>query len=118
MHKTGAPVETGACPEIVPEELGLALAGAADRDKATFYQPTAKQIEFHTAGATARERLFLAGNQLGKTTAGAYELAFHLTGRYPEWWEGRRFGGPVVAWAAGVTAESTRDNPQRLLLGM
>ena len=30
-----------------------------------------------------RERLFLAGNQLGKTLAGGAEWAMHLTGRYP-----------------------------------
>lgn len=121
MSETGAPPDSGAGPEtapaIAPPEMEVTFFGAANSDKATFYQPTAKQLEFHAAGATARERLFLAGNQLGKTTAGAFELAYHLTGRYPDWWEGRRFEGPVVAWTAGVMAESTRDNPQRLLLG-
>lgn len=81
------------------------------------YSPYPKQAEFHTAGAAARERLFLAGNQVGKTLAGASELSFHATGLYPLWWAGRRWNRPVVAWAAGITAESTRDNPQRLLLG-
>ena len=64
-----------------------------------------------------RERLFMAGNQLGKTLAGGMEIAMHLTGLYPEWWEGRRFDGPTRGWAAGVTGESTRDNPQRILVG-
>lgn len=41
----------------------------------------------------------------------------HLTGRYPDWWEGREFTKPVSMWAAGVTSESTRDNPQRILVG-
>jgi phage terminase large subunit-like protein len=41
----------------------------------------------------------------------------HLTGLYPGWWTGRRFQRPVRMWAAGVTAESTRDNPQRVLIG-
>ncbi len=59
----------------------------------------------------------MAGNQLGKTKAGAAEWAMHLTGRYPAWWEGRRFDRPVRLWAAGVTGVSTRDNPQRLLVG-
>lgn len=59
----------------------------------------------------------MAGNQLGKTLAGGYEWAMHMTGRYPDWWVGRRFDHPVAFWAAGVTAESTRDNPQRILLG-
>jgi phage terminase large subunit-like protein len=91
--------------------------GGSDRPPPAAYKPYPKQAEFHAAGASARERLFLAGNQLGKTLAGATELSFHLTGRYPTWWTGRRWARPVVAWAAGVTAESTRDNPQRLLLG-
>lgn len=87
------------------------------RRSLTEYRPYAKQAEFHAAGARYRERLFMAGNQLGKTKAGAAEWAMHLTGRYPDWWEGRRFDRPVRLWAAGVTGESTRDNPQRLLIG-
>jgi phage terminase large subunit-like protein len=59
----------------------------------------------------------MAGNQLGKTLAGGAEWAMHLTGRYPDWWAGKRFGKPVRMWAAGVTGESTRDNPQRVLVG-
>lgn len=81
------------------------------------YRPYTKQRLFHEAGAKHRERAFLAGNQLGKTVAGGSEAAMHLTGRYPSWWEGKRFFEPVRGWAAGVTSESTRDNPQRILLG-
>lgn len=59
----------------------------------------------------------MAGNQLGKTLAAGMEAAMHLTGDYPEHWPGRHWGRAVVGWAAGVTGESTRDNPQRILLG-
>jgi hypothetical protein len=55
------------------------------------YRPYAKQREFHAAGASARARLLMAGNQLGKTIAGGFEAAMHATGRYPGWWQGRRF---------------------------
>lgn len=82
-----------------------------------FYQPYPKQAAFHELGATMRERLFMAGNQLGKTLAGSMEAAYHATGLYPEWWKGRRFDRPTNGWASGVTSESTRDNPQRLLMG-
>ena len=44
---------------------------------------------------------------------GGYELALHLTGRYPEWWPGHRFDRPIEAWAAGKTNETTRDIIQR-----
>ena len=41
----------------------------------------------------------------------------HLTGRYPDWWDGQTFEKPTIMWASGVTGESTRDNPQRILVG-
>ena len=79
------------------------------------YKPYAKQKSFHNA--IARERMFLAGNQIGKTYCSANEIAYHLTGLYPTWWTGRKFDAPTVGWAAGVTSESTRDTLQRLLVG-
>lgn len=81
------------------------------------YAPYAKQREFHAAGKVHHERLFMAGNQLGKTIAGGAEWAMHATGRYPDWWEGQTFEKPPILWASGVTGESTRDNPQRILVG-
>src|ERR1700691_5673746 len=71
------------------------------------YRPYSKQKEFHEAGKTYRERLLMAGNQLGKTLAAGSESAMHATGLYPDWWPGRRFDHPIAAWAAGVTGEST-----------
>ena len=87
------------------------------QNKLPAYRPYARQKEFHDAGLHHRERLFMAGNQLGKTWAGGFECAMHMTGRYPDWWQGRRYVRPVRLWAASITAESTRDNPQRILLG-
>ncbi len=81
------------------------------------YRPYSKQAEFHAAGKTHRERLLMAGNQLGKTLSAGAEVAMHLTGRYPTWWQGYEFNKPKPWWVAGVTSESTRDNPQRILLG-
>lgn len=59
----------------------------------------------------------MAGNQLGKTVAGGAEVAIHLTGQYPDYWQGAVFDRPTKFWASGVTGESTRDNPQRILVG-
>lgn len=81
------------------------------------YAPYPKQAEFHAAGATYRERLFMAGNQLGKTYSGAAEAAIHATGDYPSWWTGRRFQRPIRAWVGSETSEVTRDGAQRLLVG-
>jgi phage terminase large subunit-like protein len=78
----------------------------------------AKHLEFFAAGIRFRERCMLAANRVGKTEGvGGYELTLHLTGRYPDWWQGRRFDRPVKAWAAGDTAKTVRDILQRKLLG-
>jgi len=59
----------------------------------------------------------MASNQTGKTFPASREAAYHATGRYPDDWKGFRFNRPNVGWVAGISAEQTRDNPQRLLLG-
>jgi phage terminase large subunit-like protein len=92
-------------------------ARRAARTKLSRYNPYRKQREFHAAGRTARERLLLASNRFGKSECGAAEMAIHLTGRYPSWWDGKRFEKPIRAWAAGVTSESTRDVVQEKLIG-
>ncbi len=101
--------------------LEKALLAEQDRrrsaNKLAHYRPYPKQKLFHNSGLTSSERLLRAGNQQGKTHAGAMELAMHLTGRYPAWWQGRRFIHAIDAWAACDTGETTRDNPQRALLG-
>ncbi len=89
---------------------------AASRNRLGVYKPYTKQLEFHAAGLIYRERLLMAANQVGKTLSASAEIAMHLTGRYPDWWEGH-IARPGAWWCAGVTSESTRDNPQRLLLG-
>jgi phage terminase large subunit-like protein len=77
-----------------------------------------KHLSFFRAGATARERLFMAANRVGKTEgAGGVEITYHLTGEYPHWWEGRRFYRPTKWWAAGNTAKTTRDIIQNKLMG-
>src|SRR5262245_59749201 len=86
-------------------------------DRLKYYKPYPKQQAVHAAGALQRERLFMAANRCGKTLCGAAEMAMHLTGRYSDWWGGKRFPGAVRAWAAGVTSETTRDVVQEKLIG-
>ena len=102
-------------------ELERRLAAEASRRIAenalAHYQPYAKQAEFHVAGAKYRERLLCAANQSGKSLAGGMETAMHATGRYPDWWKGKRFSKPTIGWGAGTTNETTRDTIQRILVG-
>lgn len=101
-------------------ELAKLLAEKQRRrreNRLTDYRPYARQMEFHAAGGRHRERLLMAGNQLGKTYCGASEVAMHLTGMYPGWWPGRRWDRPTRWWAGSKTGEVTRDGAQRYLVG-
>src|SRR6478736_4622218 len=80
-------------------ELVTEIARRQRTNKLRFYRPYANQIAFHESGSSFSERLFMAGNQLGKTIAGGAEWAMHLTGRYPDWWKGATFDKPTVMWA-------------------
>lgn len=108
---------------LAPDELRAVEADLAElerrraHDRLAYYEPYPKQQEFHAAGATYRERLFMAGNQLGKTWSGAAEAAMHLTGRYPAWWRGRRFERPTVGYVGSDRSELLRDGAQRVLFG-
>ena len=104
-------------PSLLLKILEQEIAHRKARNRLRDYAPYPKQAEFHEAGARYRERLFLAGNRVGKTQGGAAEVAIHLSGRYPPWWVGKRFTKPIRAWAAGVTGESTRDVVQAKLIG-
>ena len=76
-----------------------------------------KHMEHIAQGNNFRERLILAANRVGKTELGCYEDALHLTGLYPDWWQGKRFKKPVNVLVAGETAKLTRDSLQIQLLG-
>lgn len=78
------------------------------------YKP---HVEFFKEGAFKRIRAMIAANRIGKTLSGAFEMALHLTGQYPDWWEGRRFKDPILAWTAGDTNITTRNIQQKKLLG-
>ena len=100
-------------------ERAVEIARELERRKSTNrlldYKPYDYQIKFHNSNAT--QRLLMAGNRVGKSLSGAMEMAIHLTGKYPDWWEGRKFGRPIRAWAGGVSNETTRDVCQKELVG-
>ena len=100
-------------------EQAVKIAKELEQRKATNrmseYKPYKYQIKFHNA--KAQQRLLMAGNRIGKSFSGAMEMAYHVTGLYPTWWEGKRFNRPIRAWAGGVSNETTRDVCQKELIG-
>lgn len=110
---------------VTPDALRLAFV-ANFRNRSRGYFPDRgrlrrelypKHLEFFEAGRSRRARGLISGNQVGKSTAGAYETSVHLTGQYPHWWNGKRFDHPIKAWAAGLSTPKVRDSVQLELMG-
>lgn len=87
-------------------------------NKLKWFSPYEWQKKLCNSTKEHRQCLAMTANQIGKSTIGAYITAIHLTGRYPSWWEGRRFMKPVYSWAAGVSNDTTRDIMQAELFGL
>jgi phage terminase large subunit-like protein len=93
-----------------------------DTHKLLYYKPYDFQKNYHNAIGYKTElpatlKGLMAANQIGKSTCGGFETALHLTGLYPDWWEGVRFTKPIN-WVCGTsTNDTTRDILQKELLG-
>ena len=96
-------------------ELAKELKYREEHNRLKYYAPYDYQLDFHKA--SGNQKLLMAANRIGKSYCGAMEMAIHLTGEYPDWWEGRKWDRPIRAWAGGSSNETTRDILQRELLG-
>lgn len=96
------------------EHPGLVGGGRIKYITPIGYQPI---VDFTVAETSC----YLAGGVIhhntGKTFSAAAEVAFHMTGEYPDWWEGKRFDEPVLVWIGSVTNEASRDICQKELVG-
>lgn len=132
-HNGGPPLDVDAfIAELSDEDVAALLTPMIEHEQAERFtkfkrtfpdegplrrQLYVKHMEFFNAGAAFSERLFMAGNRVGKTVAGTFEVTSHATGLYTDWWTGRRFGHATHGWAAGDTNETTRDIIQKELFG-
>lgn len=82
-----------------------------------YFKPYDWQRDLLGSSGENSQTLLMAANRVGKSFVGAANVAFHATGKYPDWWTGQRWRGPITIWAAGVSAESTRDILQNELVG-
>lgn len=87
-------------------------------NKIHYFVPFQYQRNFMAAGAKHNNRLLSAGNQLGKTYGASYEFAYHITGLYPDDFEGKRIEkAGLVYWAVGIDLQMVVDIQQKALLG-
>ena len=82
-----------------------------------WFKPFEYQKKFFETGANYSRRGMIAANRAGKTIASTYETAYHLTGKYPDDWKGKRWDKPIIAMAAGESWEQVAKTLQSKLLG-
>lgn len=83
-----------------------------------WFTPYPYQRKFMNASKDYLIRYLRAGNRTGKTYGAAAEFAYHITGRYPDWWEGARISGAGhTFWAVGITLDSVATVMQKELFG-
>lgn len=75
------------------------------------------QHRFNAATLDNQSCLLMAANQVGKSRTGCIIDAFHLTGDYPDNWEGHKFKHAPLMWLLGHSGEKTRDLLQHKLFG-
>lgn len=75
------------------------------------------QREYIALTETHQVTGLIASNQTGKTETVCAVVAAHLTGLYPDWWEGKRFEKPPIIAVAGVDSNHNRMVLQDKLFG-
>jgi phage terminase large subunit-like protein len=82
------------------QDLSIEVADDMKYNQLKYFRPFDHQLKFFRTGNSER-RGILAANRIGKTVSTCYETAMHLTGLYPDWWEGYRFDKPITCMVAG-----------------
>lgn len=82
------------------------------------FEPFEYQRKFMAAGKQFKTRYLRAGNRVGKTYGAATEFSYHLTGLYPDWWEGLTVpSSGHTYWCVGVSLDSVAKVLQKELFG-
>ncbi len=83
----------------------------------TRFEPLEHQKRLFEAGAKYKVRATMGGNRSGKTIGGCAETAYHATGCYPDWWNGKRFALPPKIWVCGKSIDKVVKGLQKMLFG-
>lgn len=100
------------------DEVLLQIANLEKYNKLRYFKPYEYQKRFIRAGTSYKQRLMRSGNQTGKTFGAAFEFAYHITGLYPDDWEGERVEGKGhTFWCVGIDLDQTARVIQKALFG-
>lgn len=107
--------------EMNLEELMALIDSIEERQKYNKLEhiiPYEYQKKFMNASKNHRQRFFRCANRVGKSYGCAVEFAYHITGKYPDWFAGDRIeNSGHIYWCIGVDLESTANVLQKELFG-
>lgn len=109
--------EIGSLGEAEAAEIISTLVDEIENYRMFTYEPYPWQSRVHGGLRDNQEVMACAANRVGKTFCGAYEVACHLTGLYPDWWQGYRVDKPCLVWVGSQSTEQLRDVTQKELIG-
>ena len=101
--------------QIKLRDIAMATAEDMRYNQLRYFRPFDHQREFFKTQSTRRG--ILAANRIGKTVSTCAETAMHLTGIYPEWWEGYRYDKSITVMVAGEGWSQVALVLQQELLG-
>lgn len=109
---------------LIPDDMKMEILELLEKreewikyNKLEKFGPYKFQKDFYAASKKYKSRFLCAANRVGKSFSEAAEVAWHLTGLYPDWWEGHKFKKPILLWCVGITGDSTRKVLQKELFG-
>ncbi|HCL5636389.1 TPA: terminase family protein [Klebsiella aerogenes] len=109
----------------IPEDTLIDIKRTVDdytafkaNNKLLYYTPLPYQLKWIEASKHYKQRYLSASNRSGKTYNACMELAAHISGFYPRWWNGMKLEKTGTYWAMGVSHESTCKVLQKELLGV
>lgn len=76
-----------------------------------------KHMDYINATKNQRVCVWLACNRGGKTFTQGTIVAYHATGKYPDWWGGRRFKKCTHILVIGPDYDQLRNGIQKYLIG-
>lgn len=107
------------CPFLLPRKAERFFINSRSFERIIHKIEPFRKGEATCISVDNEDKLFVIENGIvtHNTYSAAQEVAFHATGLYPDWWEGRRLYKPNLIWAASKTNEDCRDIGQTELLG-
>ena len=104
-----------------PAQMAAAIKGIQEiqrrKQEGMLYHFAPNDSQIPILNSLKAVKLVIGGNRSGKSHCSAYETACHITGVYPDWWEGFRFHEPIDCGIVSVDTDQMIKGAQQKLMG-